>query len=120
MIMNGEIYNYKELREEHKSEFTCRSGSDVEIVPFLYKKYGIEFLHRLNGMFAMAIMDPGAGKYLLVRDQVRQEADVLYKRSTAGHVFRLGAESAQAARDVAPGQDQSRSEYGLLAPRYSR
>src|ERR1700683_719585 len=31
VVMNGEIYNYRELKEEHKSEFVCRSGSDVEI-----------------------------------------------------------------------------------------
>ena len=86
VIMNGEIYNYKELREEHKSEFTCSSGSDVEIVPFLYKKYGIQFLRRLNGMFAMAIMDPGAGKYLLVRDRYGKKP-MFYKRSTRGMYF---------------------------------
>jgi asparagine synthase (glutamine-hydrolysing) len=69
VVMNGEIYNYRELREQHKAEFVCRSGSDVEIVPFLYKKYGMEFLQKLNGMFAMVIAEAAAGRFFLVRDR---------------------------------------------------
>lgn len=69
VVMNGEIYNYKELKEEHRSEFSCRSGSDVEIVPFLYRKYGLQFLQRLNGMFAMVLLDDRNGRYFLIRDR---------------------------------------------------
>jgi len=86
VVMNGEIYNYRELKEEHKAEFSCRSGSDVEIVPFLYKKYGVNFLHKLNGMFAMAIMDPTAGKYLLVRDRYGKKP-LFYKQVDGGVYF---------------------------------
>jgi asparagine synthase (glutamine-hydrolysing) len=69
VVMNGEIYNYRELIAEHQREYTCRSGSDVEIVPFLYRKYGLRFLHKLNGMFAMALMDDASGKCYLIRDR---------------------------------------------------
>jgi asparagine synthase (glutamine-hydrolysing) len=86
VIMNGEIYNYKELREEHKSEFRCQSGSDVEIVPFLYKKYGIHFLQKLNGMFAMIIVEPDAGKYLAVRDRYGKKP-MFYRTSDQGLYF---------------------------------
>ena len=48
VFMNGEIYNYIELKERHVSEFTCRTGCDVEIIPFLYRKYGMNFLNHLN------------------------------------------------------------------------
>jgi asparagine synthase (glutamine-hydrolysing) len=85
VVMNGEIYNYRELREEHKNEFTCRSGSDVEILPFLYRKYGVQFLQKLNGMFAMAIMDPRAGRYLLVRDRYGKKP--LFYRQELGGVY---------------------------------
>jgi len=85
VVMNGEIYNYKELKEEHRSEFSCRSGSDVEIVPFLYKKYGIKFLHKLNGMFAMVIMEPASGKYLLVRDRYGKKP--MFYTHTSGGVY---------------------------------
>jgi asparagine synthase (glutamine-hydrolysing) len=85
VVMNGEIYNYRELREEHKSEFVCRSGSDVEIVPFLYRKYGMQFLHRLNGMFAMMIADPAAGRYYLVRDRYGKKP--LFYKACGGGVY---------------------------------
>ena len=67
-------------------------------------------------MFAMAIMDPGAGKYLLVRDRYGKKP-MFYTSVRRRHLLRLGAEGAQAARYAASGQDQSRAEYGLLAPR---
>ena len=44
VYMNGEIYNYLELLTEHSREFAPSSDSDVEIVPFLYRKYGLDFL----------------------------------------------------------------------------
>jgi asparagine synthase (glutamine-hydrolysing) len=69
VVMNGEIYNYRELKEQHRLEYTCRSGSDVEILPFLYRKYGLRFLDKLNGMFAMALMDERAGRCYLIRDR---------------------------------------------------
>jgi asparagine synthase (glutamine-hydrolysing) len=98
VVMNGEIYNYRELKEEHKSEFTCRSESDVEIVPFLYKKYGLGFLQKLNGMFAMAIMDPAANRYLLVRDRYGKKP--LFYRHTDGGVY--FASELKALKQIVP------------------
>lgn len=86
VVMNGEIYNYRELREEHKSEYVCRSGSDVEIVPFLYRKYGMRFLDKLNGMFAMMIADPAVGRYYLVRDRYGKKP-LFYKVSAHSVYF---------------------------------
>jgi asparagine synthase (glutamine-hydrolysing) len=85
VVMNGEIYNYRELKEEHRLEYTCRSGSDVEIVPFLYRKYGLQFLHKLNGMFAMALMDDTRGRCFLIRDRYGKKP--LYYRSVGGTVY---------------------------------
>jgi asparagine synthase (glutamine-hydrolysing) len=85
VVMNGEIYNYRELKEEHKAEFTCRTGSDVEIVPFLYRKYGMQFLQKLNGMFAMMIADPAAGRFYLVRDRFGKKP--LFYRTTDRGVY---------------------------------
>ncbi|MCF6331164.1 MAG: asparagine synthase (glutamine-hydrolyzing) [Sulfurimonas sp.] len=69
VYMNGEVYNYIELENEHKNEYTCRSGSDVEIIPFLYKKYGLKFLDMLNGMFAIVLIDEGKKTNYLIRDR---------------------------------------------------
>jgi asparagine synthase (glutamine-hydrolysing) len=86
VVMNGEIYNYLELKQEHAAEFTCRSGSDVEILPFLYRKYGVQFLQKLNGMFAMVIVDPRAGRYLLVRDRYGKKP-LFYRQENGGVYF---------------------------------
>lgn len=85
VVMNGEIYNYRELREEHRLEYACCSGSDVEIVPFLYRKYGIQFLQKLNGMFAMVLVDNIHHRYLLIRDRYGKKP--LFYRSGAEHVY---------------------------------
>jgi|GEM_PF-2700599 len=73
VYMNGEIFNYIELLEEHKNEFIAQSGSDVEILPYLYKKYGLDFLNMLNGMFAIIIIDENTNKKYLVRDRFAEK-----------------------------------------------
>ena len=69
VFVNGEIYNYIELREKYKKEFNFKTLSDIEIVPFLYNKFGIQFLNYLNGMFSMVIIDNKKNKKYLIRDR---------------------------------------------------
>jgi len=69
VYMNGEIFNFLELLEEHKKEFFPKSRSDAEILPFLYKKYGLKFLNMLNGMFAIILIDEIKNKKYLIRDR---------------------------------------------------
>lgn len=69
VYMNGEIFNYLELQEEHKNEYICKSASDVEIIPFLYKKYGLSFLDKLNGMFSIILIDERNKVNYLFRDR---------------------------------------------------
>lgn len=73
VYMNGEIFNYIELLEAHKNEFVPSSGSDVEILPFLYKKYGLKFLNKLNGMFAIVLIDEKINKKYLIRDRFAEK-----------------------------------------------
>lgn len=86
VFLNGEIYNYKELLEEHKHLYQARTGSDVEVVPFLYLEYGISFLDKLNGMFAMVIIDDNRGVKYLVRDRFGKKP-LFYKRQGAWLYF---------------------------------
>jgi len=78
VYMNGEIFNYIELLEEHKKEFTPKSTSDVEIIPFLYVKYGMDFLNKLNGMFAIVLIDKNSNRSYLIRDRF-SEKPLYYK-----------------------------------------
>ena len=54
-IVNGEIYNFQQLREEH--DLPCRSTSDSEVVGLMYEKFGPSFVSQLDGMFVFTIVD---------------------------------------------------------------
>ena len=69
IIFNGEIYNYKELKNQYFKEDTFKSDGDGEILLHLYLKYGINFLEKIKGMFAIAIIDEKLNKVFLVRDR---------------------------------------------------
>ena len=68
---NGELYNYKALRQE-LVEQGChlRSGSDTEVLVEHLGRDGIQALGRLRGMFAFAWWDERSGRLLLARDNL--------------------------------------------------
>jgi len=66
---NGETYNFQQLRHEIGEQFgTWRSTTDTEVVLRAYKKWGLESLRRLRGMFALAIWNPITRELILARD----------------------------------------------------
>ena len=68
---NGEIYNYRELRQELSGlGHRFRTQSDTEVIIEGYKRWGIGVLERLRGMFAFAIWDAKARRLVLARDRV--------------------------------------------------
>ena len=69
IVFNGEIYNYKKLREDLiESGYEFASHGDAEVIVNLYLRDGEEFLHRLRGIFALAIWDAEKEELLLARD----------------------------------------------------
>jgi asparagine synthase (glutamine-hydrolysing) len=70
VIVNGEIYNYRELRSELTSlGHSFRTASDTEAVVHAYEQWGDEFVQRLRGMFAFALWDERKRRMLLGRDR---------------------------------------------------
>jgi len=71
IVFNGEIYNFLDLRRElEKNGIKFKSKSDTEVIIHLYKKYGVNCLRYLRGMFAFAIWDSEKRQLFLARDRV--------------------------------------------------
>ena len=71
LVFNGEIYNYRELRQElEQSGIYCRTPSESEVIINLYLKFGLNFIGKLNGMFAIAIYDTRDKSLHLIRDRM--------------------------------------------------
>jgi asparagine synthase (glutamine-hydrolysing) len=71
VVLNGEIYNFRELREEliqRGHRFTTRG--DTEVIVHLYEELGVDCVSRLHGMFAFAIWDRRLRQLLLARDRI--------------------------------------------------
>ena len=68
---NGEIYNFKTLREELRSlGHVFATDSDCEVIPHAYEEWGVDFVERLRGMFAIALWDAPRRRLLLARDRL--------------------------------------------------
>ncbi len=73
LIFNGEIYNYKEVEAAIKKEdkiFQPKTTSDTEIITEAFSVWGIDFIHKLNGMFTIAVYDREEKSLFLFRDRM--------------------------------------------------
>jgi asparagine synthase (glutamine-hydrolysing) len=71
IVWNGEIYNYRQLRAELEGRGVyCRDSSESEVLINLYLEHGLEFIKKLNGMFAIAIHDARDNSLHLIRDRM--------------------------------------------------
>jgi len=71
IVFNGEIYNHQVLRKELEAKgYRYRSRSDTETILYAYQEYGLNFVHKLLGMFSMALWDEKKKSLVLVRDRI--------------------------------------------------
>lgn len=69
LVFNGEIYNYRELREElSKIGYEFHTNSDTEVLLCAWQEWGMDSLCKLIGMFAFAVLEKKLNKVTLVRD----------------------------------------------------
>jgi asparagine synthase (glutamine-hydrolysing) len=74
VVLNGEIYNFKSLREALRSKgHVFRTRTDTEVLVHLYEDEGPEFFKRLRGMFGVALWDARRERLVLGRDRIGEK-----------------------------------------------
>jgi asparagine synthase (glutamine-hydrolysing) len=70
-VYNGEIYNFPVLKAELEAKgHRFATKADTEVIVHLYEEHGADFVHKLNGMFAIALWDKRARTFILTRDRI--------------------------------------------------
>jgi len=105
VVCNGEIYNFRELRTELQ-QAGCRfkTGSDSEVLVHLYERHGLDFVHRLDGMFNFALWDARRQRLVLGRDHLGVKPLYLH-RTPQRLAFATEAKALLALPDVTPELD---------------
>jgi asparagine synthase (glutamine-hydrolysing) len=87
-VFNGEIYNHRAIRRDLKNRGLAPEGeSDAHVIPGLYEIYGDEFVHELDGMFAIALYDAIKSQLILARDHLGKKPLFYSEMRDGGVVF---------------------------------
>ncbi len=87
VVCNGEIYNYRVLADELRARgHAFRTASDTEVAAHAYDEWGLDFLNKLDGMFALALWDGAERRLVLARDRMG-EKPLYYTRSNDLFLF---------------------------------
>jgi asparagine synthase (glutamine-hydrolysing) len=117
VILNGEIYNYQELRPELEARgHRFRTASDTETIVHLYEEYGLDCLEPLRGMFAFALWDSRRRHLLVARDRLGVKP-LFYRLEPGRLVF---ASELRALRELVghPLEIEPQSVYDFFGFRY--
>jgi len=106
VVLNGEIYNYRELRERLTANgHRFATDGDTEVIAHLYEEEGADFVQSLEGMFGLALWDERRGELLIARDRIGKKPLFYADRggviSFASELWALLAD-AEISREVDP------------------
>ncbi len=114
LVVNGEIYNFVELRRELEAKgHSFRSSGDSEVLLRSYLEWGEACLERLNGMFAFALADPRRQAVLIARDRFGEKPLHLARHN--GSVWFASEVKALLAAGVVRPRSNERYLFGFLA-----
>ena len=117
IVTNGEIYNYVELaRELEAAGHSFKTKSDTEVAAHAYDRWGLDFLDRLDGMFALALWDGNARRLVLARDRLGEKP--LYHAVADGLLIFASELSALRAHPAAPQELDPKALSTYLALEY--
>lgn len=91
VVFNGEIYNFQELKKE-LSGYPFRSQCDTEVILAAYEKWGIDCVSHFNGMFAIALYDRDAQRYILCGTASARSLSITGRRGKSGLCLRVKAD----------------------------
>jgi asparagine synthase (glutamine-hydrolysing) len=106
LMGNGEIYNYLELRAELPA-YPYRSTGDMEVVLPLTARHGDGFVHRLNGMYALALYERAPRRLLLVRDRLGIKPLYWARPAGGGVLFASEIKALFASGLIVPAVDEA-------------
>ena len=100
VVCNGEIYNYRELREQlERSGHRFRTNSDCEVLPHLWEQHGPAMLDHLRGMFAFVLYDRKQNRIFGARDHFGQKP-LFYAQSNERFAFASESKALLTLPDV--------------------
>jgi asparagine synthase (glutamine-hydrolysing) len=118
VVFNGEIYNYRELaRDLLERGHVLATTSDTEVIVHLWEEYGVDCVHHLAGMFALAVWDVRTRTLFLGRDRLGIKP-LYYAESPAGIVFGSELKALlrvpEVGRGVSPGAVLAYLRWGYV------
>jgi len=119
VVLNGEIYNYRSLRDGLEPRHRFVTGSDTEVLVHLYEEHGARLVDHLRGMFAFALWDAPRRRLVVARDRVGQKPlyvahDAATKRLTFGSELKALLADPSVSRDLDPVALDEYLTYGFV------
>jgi asparagine synthase (glutamine-hydrolysing) len=122
LVANGEIYNFHDLRRQLQAQgHTLRTQSDIEVLVHAYEEWGLDFLLRVRGMFALALWDGRTQTLIAARDRAG-EKPLYWTRTPRGLLLASEVKALlvrpEVARELDPeAVDQFLTYEYVIAPR---